>query len=374
MLMYTACEDDWPGETRDSACERILNGLEKIMELSIAESFNSPVEVIAFPDYFVLISYPIDLSTIKTRLESRFYRRLHAVKWDMRKIWSNAEQFNEPNSDIVRHAFLLTKLLLEFITDPHCTNPIPIWKRLQKMASSSSSQNIASLIGDIGAESGDDGDDGDQQLSKNRGKTSQSAAATATAAAAAETISTTRSSGRTSRANSKFDKPTTSAAATSATAENINDRSSRHAARHAPKGRPSSRSATVQHIMNTSSSSHSAVKPNSSNTKSKNTSNHERSAGGGRSEDRQSDWKEMCRGLIRDLMRHNDSGPFRTPVDLGAYSDYLKFVSRPIDLGTIQRKLKNGEYGDELATFDADCKLIFSNSKAYNTDKRSKVS
>lgn len=55
-------------------CERLIRGFEQVMELSVAENFIAPVDLNAYPDYAMSIEYPIDLSTIKTRLENRFYR------------------------------------------------------------------------------------------------------------------------------------------------------------------------------------------------------------------------------------------------------------------------------------------------------------
>lgn len=53
--------------------------------------------------------------------------------------------------------------------------------------------------------------------------------------------------------------------------------------------------------------------------------------------------------------------------------EYLNVISDPIDFGTIRNKLFNNTYND-LKEFDADCKLLLANSKAFNTNKRSKVS
>ena len=36
--------------------------------------------------------------------------------------------------------------------------------------------------------------------------------------------------------------------------------------------------------------------------------------------------------------------PFNKPVDLKLYKDYLKFVERPMDFGTIKKKLEGGQY------------------------------
>lgn len=107
-----------------------LKGLETIMGLSIAESFNFPVDLDAYPDYARIVPYPIDLNTIKERLENRYYRRLTALKSDVHLIEINDELFNEPGSKIVFNGKLLTRLLFEFIDNTGCTNPMPIYKRL----------------------------------------------------------------------------------------------------------------------------------------------------------------------------------------------------------------------------------------------------
>ncbi len=131
-LLYIPEAGEWPGVGREYECERILNGLQKIMELSIAEAFNYPVDLDSFPQYALTIDYPIDLSTIRERLSSLYYRRVNSIQWDVRKIEQNAARFNEPGSEIVKKATLLCEVLLEFINDPECTNPMPIYKRLDR--------------------------------------------------------------------------------------------------------------------------------------------------------------------------------------------------------------------------------------------------
>ncbi|XP_057380734.1 PH-interacting protein-like [Daphnia carinata] len=62
-----------------------------------------------------VVKYPMDLSTIKARLESRFYRRVSAVQYDVRRIYINAFKFNLPTSDIVRNSSVVSDLCLEII-------------------------------------------------------------------------------------------------------------------------------------------------------------------------------------------------------------------------------------------------------------------
>lgn len=73
-LMYTPVEGEWPPCGRDAECDRIAHGMESIMQHSIAEQFLTPVDLNVFPIYGIIIEYLIDLTTIKSRLENRFYR------------------------------------------------------------------------------------------------------------------------------------------------------------------------------------------------------------------------------------------------------------------------------------------------------------
>ena len=72
--MYRPQAAEWPSGGRELACVRIARGFERIMELSISESFLAPVDLNAFPFYAMVIEYLIDLSTIKARLENYYYR------------------------------------------------------------------------------------------------------------------------------------------------------------------------------------------------------------------------------------------------------------------------------------------------------------
>ena len=117
---------DWPpvGDM-DFECDRISNGISKIMNLTAAKPFTSPVNLEEYPLYVFVVKYPpIDLSTVKTRLDNRFYRRLAAVQYDIRTICSNAYKFNEPNSDIVRNASIISDLCLEVIRNRDSTDAI----------------------------------------------------------------------------------------------------------------------------------------------------------------------------------------------------------------------------------------------------------
>jgi len=78
---------------------------------------------------------------------------------------------------------------------------------------------------------------------------------------------------------------------------------------------------------------------------------------------------KKCLNLIQRLKKHNCVGPFLFPVDvegLGLW-DYYDIVPEPMDLGTVEKKLKNGDYAS-VYEFGTDIRKVWSNAMAYNTE------
>lgn len=120
-LMYQSDNlEDWPSGGMDAECDRILRGLDDIMQLDIAKPFNEPVDLTQIPLYAKTIPYLMDLSTFRERLNNRFYRRKDALKFDVSFIRSNAELFNETGTEIVTKARMLDHILKSFINDVNC--------------------------------------------------------------------------------------------------------------------------------------------------------------------------------------------------------------------------------------------------------------
>lgn len=67
-----------------------------------------------------------------------------------------------------------------------------------------------------------------------------------------------------------------------------------------------------------------------------------------------------------------DSIPFREPVDCLEHPDYHQVIDTPMDLRTVKEDLLGGNY-ESPTEFAKDMKLIFTNSRSYNTNTRSKV-
>ncbi|XP_072264657.1 PH-interacting protein isoform X3 [Pyxicephalus adspersus] len=139
-LRYKTLDGEWGCRSRDEECERIIGGLNQLMTLDIASAFLAPVDLQAYPMYCMVVAYPTDLSTIKQRLENRFYRRLSSLMWEVRYIEHNTRTFNEPGSPIVKSAKFVTDILLAFIKDQSCYDIIPQYNIMKKKLLSDSEE------------------------------------------------------------------------------------------------------------------------------------------------------------------------------------------------------------------------------------------
>uniref|UniRef100_A0A2K5ZCU9 PH-interacting protein n=1 Tax=Mandrillus leucophaeus TaxID=9568 RepID=A0A2K5ZCU9_MANLE len=139
-LIYKPLDGEWGTNPRDEECERIVAGINQLMTLDIASAFVAPVDLQAYPMYCTVVAYPTDLSTIKQRLENRFYRRVSSLMWEVRYIEHNTRTFNEPGSPIVKSAKFVTDLLLHFIKDQTCYNIIPLYNSMKKKVLSDSEE------------------------------------------------------------------------------------------------------------------------------------------------------------------------------------------------------------------------------------------
>ncbi|KAL7730861.1 hypothetical protein ACLKA6_003617 [Drosophila palustris] len=261
--LYQPKSEEWHRGDRDGTCRRIINGLEQVMRLSIAEHFLAPVDLNIYPDYAYLIEYPIDLTTVKSRFENHFYRRITSAQFDVRYLATNAEQYNRRHTSIVKHARIVTDLCLRIIREADEIDVAAVYHQLVDVYHSSESENEV---------------DSDVVPSTSTGPTTS-------AAAARQRVSSTRRSNRI------------------------------------------------------------------------------RSDG---------DWRSDCRQLLDMMWQRPDSLPFREPVDTIEFPDYLEIIATPMDLRTVKEDLLGGNYDDPL-DFAKDVRLIFLNSKNYNTNKRSRI-
>lgn len=87
-------------------CNDILKELLSKKHYAYAWPFHTPVDAQALQlhDYHDIIKYPMDLSTIKKKMDSRQYADAQAFAADVRLIFSNCYKYNHPSHDVVAKA------------------------------------------------------------------------------------------------------------------------------------------------------------------------------------------------------------------------------------------------------------------------------
>lgn len=77
--------------------------------------------------------------------------------------------------------------------------------------------------------------------------------------------------------------------------------------------------------------------------------------------------QSQCINIVKSLKNHPYSFPFLYPVDpvmLGIV-DYFEIIKYPMDLGTLDSKLKNNSYNN-IQEFKSELDLIWNNCYTYN--------
>lgn len=77
--------------------------------------------------------------------------------------------------------------------------------------------------------------------------------------------------------------------------------------------------------------------------------------------------KEKCASVLKTLQEHECHWVFAKavdPVELGL-PDYFDIIKKPMDLGTVQKKLDSGQY-HSIFDFNCDVRLTFDNALTYN--------
>ncbi|KAG1120028.1 hypothetical protein G6F42_012844 [Rhizopus arrhizus] len=77
--------------------------------------------------------------------------------------------------------------------------------------------------------------------------------------------------------------------------------------------------------------------------------------------------KKWCSQTIKSLKKHKRAVAFLQPVDPVLFNipDYFDVIKSPMDLGTVEKKLKADQY-PTVAAFKADVQLVFQNCYLYN--------
>ncbi|XP_049576050.1 bromodomain-containing protein 4 isoform X1 [Syngnathus scovelli] len=92
--------------------------LKTLWKHQFAWPFHAPVDVVKLnlPDYNKIIKTPMDMGTIRKRLENHYYKNAQECIHDFNTMFTNCYIYNKPNDDIVLMAKALEKLFLQKIT------------------------------------------------------------------------------------------------------------------------------------------------------------------------------------------------------------------------------------------------------------------
>jgi len=78
----------------------------------------------------------------------------------------------------------------------------------------------------------------------------------------------------------------------------------------------------------------------------------------------------QCKAAVKEVRKHKDAAPFLDPVDWKSLGikDYPTIIKRPMDLGTVMKRLEAGQYSSVLDVA-SDVDLVWSNAMTYNQDE-----
>ena len=92
--------------------------MEKWMEHPLCFQFLDPVDP-SIPDYYTIITQPMDLSTMKTKLDDHVYKNSQEWLNDINLIWKNALTYNQNGSPL----YVIAKFLKEKCEKKYKTIP-----------------------------------------------------------------------------------------------------------------------------------------------------------------------------------------------------------------------------------------------------------
>lgn len=83
-------------------CREVIRELRKRIHWHYAYPFYEPVDAakLGVPDYYKIITRPMDLSTINTKLENDHYVNADEFEADIRLMFQNCYTYNGPGSDV----------------------------------------------------------------------------------------------------------------------------------------------------------------------------------------------------------------------------------------------------------------------------------
>ncbi|XP_048021679.1 bromodomain-containing protein 3a isoform X2 [Megalobrama amblycephala] len=320
--------------------------------------FYQPVDAVklGLPDYHKIIKNPMDMGTIKKRLENVYYWSASECMQDFNTMFTNCYIYNKPTDDIVLMAQALEKIFLQKVAlmpqeEVELLPPAP--KGKGRKPAGPGQQDVAVSSG--------------SPTSVFPGATSPSSQTAVVSPAPAPTITPSLPAVQNTTAAAmipgmppsqpmskkgvkrKADTttPTTSAITASRSQSPtplLEGKPGKVASRRESTGRP--------------------IKPPK-----KDFEDGELGVHGGK-KGRLSEQLKYCEVILKEMLSKKHAAyawPFYKPVDAEALElhDYHDIIKHPMDLSTVKKKMDSREYQD-AQSFAADVRLMFSNCYKYN--------
>jgi hypothetical protein len=97
-------------------CNEILRELFNKRHSAYAWPFYKPVdaEALGLHDYHKIITNPMDLGTVKTKMDNRVYEEAEEFAGDVRQIFENCYHYNPDTHDVVGMARKLQEVISKF--------------------------------------------------------------------------------------------------------------------------------------------------------------------------------------------------------------------------------------------------------------------
>ncbi|XP_056271273.1 bromodomain testis-specific protein isoform X3 [Pseudoliparis swirei] len=305
-----------------------LQYLEKVVikalwKHNLSWPFRLPVDAVALrlPDYYTIVTTPMDLTTIKKRLQNKYYWQALPCIRDFNTMFTNCYVYNRPGDDIVFMAQTLEKLFLQKLStmpkDECDTRAITTKEAVKGRKTHADALKQRSLVSEVVLQ---------QTVMVIQPEMSQYIPP-----AQLSQIDATIKKGFKRKADSVITGGDTSLAEDhSAPCMLFSRRGSNRPIKPPKKDLPASESKKT----------------------------------------RLSEQLRCCNDILKEMLskRHYAyAWPFYTPVDAHTFGlhDYHDIIKQPMDLSSMRRKMDQREYAS-AKEFAADVRLMFSNCYKYN--------
>uniref|UniRef100_A0AAQ4RA84 Bromodomain containing 4 n=1 Tax=Gasterosteus aculeatus aculeatus TaxID=481459 RepID=A0AAQ4RA84_GASAC len=322
--------------------------LKTLWKHNFAWPFQAPVDTIklGLPDYYKIIKIPMDMGTIKKRLENHHYWNAHECIQDFNTMFTNCYIYNKPGDDIVLMAKALEKVFLHKITEmPQEETEIAVVTKGRRGGRREPGLTTKSDSG-------------------------QDSSSPCTTPHAPRGFSSPSNTPQTRAVPPAQGPP----ALTLSQPPRGTPTPSSHQQRKSQKRKADTTTPTANDQLSASPPVCAEARPwrdsiRPSKTPKKDTSqpDSQHHAGGG---SERAEQMRCCARLVREMLSKKHVGyawPFYKPVDAKALGlhDYHDIIKHPMDLSNIKRKLDTRQYRD-AQEFAADVRLMFSNCYKYN--------